>query len=141
VHHRCPSLAASTTAVPLPGCHINGGNIIQAGATLFQADLVKNNAADADSLYRLIYAGKGRMPGFGQECTPKVQWWWWWWWPGSGCGTAASRAACQPTHIPCCCCLFLPLQLQCTFGPRLSDEEVQQLVSYVQEQAAADWKQ
>lgn len=55
-----------------PGCHVGGGNIIQAGATLFQADLVKNNAADSDALYKLIYSGKGRMPGFGQECAPKV---------------------------------------------------------------------
>lgn len=54
------------------GCHINGGNIVQAGATLFNADLVKNNVADNESIYKLIYEGKGRMPGFGQECAPKV---------------------------------------------------------------------
>lgn len=51
---------------------MGGGNIIQGGATLFQADLVKNGAADSDSLYKLIYSGKGRMPGFGKECAPKV---------------------------------------------------------------------
>lgn len=54
------------------GCHVGGGNIIQGGATLFQADLVKNGAAGSDSLYKLIYSGKGRMPGFGKECAPKV---------------------------------------------------------------------
>lgn len=84
------------------GCHVNGGNIIQPGATLFEADLVKNGMSDSDSLYKVIYGGVRRMPGFGQECAPKAQ---------------------------------------CTFGPKLSDEEVQELVQYVQEQAAAGWKQ
>jgi hypothetical protein len=54
------------------GCHVNGGNVVQAGATLFTDDLQKNNVGDADSLYQLIYQGKARMPGFGQECAPKV---------------------------------------------------------------------
>lgn len=31
-------------------------------------------------------------------------------------------------------------QGKCTFGPRLSDEEIEQLSQYVAEQAAADWK-
>jgi hypothetical protein len=60
------------------GCHVGGGNIVQAGATLFPADLEKNGVADSSSLYQLIYAGKGRMPGFGQECAPKVR-------PGYSC--------------------------------------------------------
>jgi hypothetical protein len=51
---------------------VGGGNIIQSGATLFQEDLVKNGFADSDSLYKLIYSGKGRMPGFGADCAPKV---------------------------------------------------------------------
>jgi hypothetical protein len=55
------------------GCHVGGGNIVQAGATLFTADLQKNGVADSGSLYQLIYAGKGRMPGFGQDCAPKVR--------------------------------------------------------------------
>jgi hypothetical protein len=33
------------------------------------------------------------------------------------------------------------LQAQCTFGPKLTDEEVLGLVQYVQDQAAAGWKQ
>lgn len=62
-----------STAWCTAGCHTNGGNIIQAGATLFQADLVKNGFSDSESLYKLIYSGKGRMPGFGQDCAPKVK--------------------------------------------------------------------
>jgi cytochrome c6 len=51
---------------------VNGGNIIQANATLFQADLEKYGFADSDSLYKIIYSGKGRMPGFGTDCAPRV---------------------------------------------------------------------
>jgi hypothetical protein len=36
--------------------------------------------------------------------------------------------------------LMLMVQAQCTFGAKLSDEEVQDLVQYVQDQAAAGWK-
>eukprot|EP00878_Enallax_costatus_P011924 GHUV01012448.1.p1 GENE.GHUV01012448.1~~GHUV01012448.1.p1 ORF type:complete len:158 (+),score=35.24 GHUV01012448.1:34-507(+) len=89
-------------AVKCAGCHINGGNIVQAGATLFTPDLIKNNVADSDSLYKLIYEGKGRMPGFGQECTPRGK---------------------------------------CTFGPRLTDEEVRGMAQYVLDKAGHDWKQ
>eukprot|EP00775_Hariotina_reticulata_P012797 gene12797-12925_t len=64
--------ADANFAVKCAGCHVNGGNIVQAGATLFTNDLQKNNVADADSLYQLIYQGQGRMPGFGQNCTPKA---------------------------------------------------------------------
>eukprot|EP00882_Tetradesmus_deserticola_P011036 GHRQ01011671.1.p1 GENE.GHRQ01011671.1~~GHRQ01011671.1.p1 ORF type:complete len:218 (+),score=67.69 GHRQ01011671.1:1582-2235(+) len=101
-------LCSSATAVPADvfatkcaGCHVGGGNIVQAGATLFQADLLKNGVADSASLYQLIYAGKGRMPGFGQDCAPKGK---------------------------------------CTFGPRLADEEVQQMTQYVLDQAANNWQ-
>ena len=59
---------------PCAGCHINGGNIVQANATLFTADLQRNGLIDPDSLYQLIYRGKGRMPGFGQDCAPRVRW-------------------------------------------------------------------
>eukprot|EP00879_Flechtneria_rotunda_P027058 GHRR01028919.1.p2 GENE.GHRR01028919.1~~GHRR01028919.1.p2 ORF type:complete len:163 (+),score=42.85 GHRR01028919.1:171-659(+) len=84
------------------GCHINGGNIIQAGAALSTSDLQKNNVVGADSLYKLIYEGKNRMPGFGLECAPKGK---------------------------------------CTFGPRLTDEEIHDLSQYVLKRAADDWKQ
>jgi len=56
------------------GCHIGGGNIQQPGSTLFTADLERNGVADSETLYSLIYSGKGRMPGFGKECTPRVSW-------------------------------------------------------------------
>lgn len=92
---------ADTFAVSCAGCHVGGGNIVQAGATLFQADLEKNAVADSASLYQLIYAGKGRMPGFGQDCAPKGK---------------------------------------CTFGKRLTDEEVQQMTDYVLQQAANNWQ-
>lgn len=182
-----------TPLLPLPtGCHVNGGNIIQGSATLLQEDLVKNGYADSDSLYKLIYGGKGRMPGFGQECAPKVG-------PAcftsvqSGCLVCAFAApynnlashessslrgtfclACCWGHSICLvagvlCCMLLyttrlclsklyngyawlvsdprssvlcwaVLQIQCTFGPKLTDEEVQGLAQYVQDQAAAGWK-
>jgi cytochrome c6 len=59
-------------------------------------------AADPESLYNLIYGGKGRMPGFGVDCAPRGQ---------------------------------------CTFGARLSDEEVADMAAYVLERAAAGWTQ
>lgn len=47
--------------------------MLQAGATLFTEDLQKNGVVDQDELYKLIYYGKKKMPGFGTECTPKGQ--------------------------------------------------------------------
>ncbi|GFR52489.1 hypothetical protein Agub_g15059 [Astrephomene gubernaculifera] len=119
------------------GCHMNGGNVLAVGATLFPeapqvrvttrttqiplacwlllglacpglgrfvlpADLRKNGLDSSEALYRIIYSGKGKMPGFGKECAP--------------------RGAC-------------------TFGPRLSDGEVEELVSFVQQRAAEGWRQ
>jgi hypothetical protein len=43
--------------------------------------------------------------------------------------------------VLCCGVLWCAVQAQCTFGPKLIDEEVQDLVQYVQGQAAAGWKQ
>jgi hypothetical protein len=54
------------------GCHMNGGNVLAAGATLFPEDLKRNGSADPESMFNLIYRGKGRMPGYGEGCTPKV---------------------------------------------------------------------
>jgi hypothetical protein len=34
----------------------------------------------------------------------------------------------------------LHMQGKCTFGPRLTDEEVQQMAQYVLEQAANNWQ-
>lgn len=65
--------AAATFAFKCAGCHAGGGNILQAGATLATADLERNGYGDAESLYALIYSGKGKMPGFGADCAPKGQ--------------------------------------------------------------------
>lgn len=54
------------------GCHAGGGNVVQAGASLQTKDLEKNGAATVDAIYKLIYSGKGKMPGYGKECQPRV---------------------------------------------------------------------
>ncbi|KAI3794633.1 hypothetical protein L1987_37266 [Smallanthus sonchifolius] len=55
------------------GCHDAGGNIIQPGATLFLKDLQRNGVDTEEEIYRITYYGKGRMPGFGEMCTPRGQ--------------------------------------------------------------------
>ncbi|KAJ4789886.1 Cytochrome c6 [Rhynchospora pubera] len=55
------------------GCHDMGGNIIQPGATLFTKDLQRNGIVTEDDIYNITYYGKGRMPGFGEKCTPRGQ--------------------------------------------------------------------
>ncbi|XP_021678573.1 cytochrome c6, chloroplastic isoform X2 [Hevea brasiliensis] len=55
------------------GCHHAGGNIIQPGATLFMKDLQRNGVDTEEEIYRITYFGKGRMPGFGENCTPRGQ--------------------------------------------------------------------
>ncbi|XP_059437582.1 cytochrome c6, chloroplastic [Corylus avellana] len=55
------------------GCHDAGGNIIQPGATLFAKDLQRNGVEGEEEIYRVTYYGKGRMPGFGENCTPRGQ--------------------------------------------------------------------
>jgi hypothetical protein len=64
--------AEGSFAMKCAGCHMGGGNVVAAGATLFPADLQRNGVGDAESLYKIIYSGKGKMPGFGQDCAPKV---------------------------------------------------------------------
>ena len=54
-------------------CHAAGGNVVQAGATLFPADLTRNGVNDAVAVYDIIYGGKGKMPGYGEGCAPKGQ--------------------------------------------------------------------
>ena len=56
----------------LVGCHAGGGNVVQAGASLQTRDLEKNSAATVDAIYKLIYSGKGKMPGYGKDCQPRV---------------------------------------------------------------------
>ncbi|XP_058083544.1 cytochrome c6, chloroplastic isoform X2 [Magnolia sinica] len=55
------------------GCHDGGGNILQPGATLFMKDLQRNGVDTEEGIYGITYYGKGRMPGFGENCTPKGQ--------------------------------------------------------------------
>ncbi|KAB1228314.1 Cytochrome c6, chloroplastic [Morella rubra] len=82
------------------GCHDGGGNIIQPGATLFAKDLQRNGVEGEDEIYHLTYYGRGRMPGFGENCTPRGQ---------------------------------------CTFGPRLQEEEIKLLAKFVKLQADQGW--
>ncbi|XP_010494566.1 PREDICTED: cytochrome c6, chloroplastic-like [Camelina sativa] len=82
------------------GCHDTGGNIIQPGATLFTSDLQRNGVDTEEEIFRVTYYGKGRMPGFGEKCTPRGQ---------------------------------------CTFGPRLQDEEIKLLAEFVKFQAEQGW--
>lgn len=81
---------------------MNGGNVLAVGATLFAPDLERNGVATPEAVYKIVYGGKGKMPGFGKDCAP--------------------RGAC-------------------TFGPRLSDEEVADVSAYVLQRAAEGWKQ
>lgn len=70
---RCCCALTHTGVTPdKTGCHAGGGNIVQAGASLQTSDLQKNGAATTDAIYKLIYSGKGKMPGYGKECTPRV---------------------------------------------------------------------
>ncbi|KAI3518874.1 hypothetical protein L1887_07729 [Cichorium endivia] len=43
------------------------------GATLFLKDLQRNGVDTEEEIYRITYYGKGRMPGFGEMCTPRGQ--------------------------------------------------------------------
>ncbi|KAJ3687274.1 hypothetical protein LUZ61_016438 [Rhynchospora tenuis] len=108
-----PNLASPPVSIaqPLPrgaalfekaciGCHDMGGNIIQPGATLFTKDLQRNGIVTEDDIYNITYYGKGRMPGFGEKCTPRGQ---------------------------------------CTFGPRLQEEEIRMLAEFVKSQADNGW--
>ncbi|CAL9200359.1 unnamed protein product [Musa hybrid cultivar] len=82
------------------GCHDMGGNLLQPGATLFKKDLQRNGVATEEGIYDITYYGKGRMPGFGERCTPRGQ---------------------------------------CTFGPRLQEDEIKLLAEFVKAQADRGW--
>ncbi|KAL0398134.1 UNVERIFIED_CONTAM: Cytochrome c6, chloroplastic [Sesamum radiatum] len=75
-------------------------NTIQPGATLFLKDLQRNGVETEEEIYRITYYGKGRMPGFGENCTPRGQ---------------------------------------CTFGPRLREDEIRLLAEFVKSQAERGW--
>ncbi|XP_047067957.1 cytochrome c6, chloroplastic-like [Lolium rigidum] len=82
------------------GCHDTGGNILQPGATLSMKDLERNGVATEEEIYNITYYGKGRMPGYGEKCTPRGQ---------------------------------------CTFGPRLPEEDIKMLAAFVKSQAENGW--
>eukprot|EP00798_Chlamydomonas_sp_ICE-L_P012031 gene12031-15133_t len=99
-----PAASAGVTetfGMKCAGCHVGGGNIVQANATLSNGDMAANNIGTPEDMYNIIYMGKNKMPGFGTNCAPRGQ---------------------------------------CTFAARLSDEEVKDLATYVQERADAEWK-
>ena len=64
---------AETFAKTCAGCHAAGGNVVAAGATLFPPDLERNGVNDVDTIYKLIYGGKNKMPGYGEGCEPRGQ--------------------------------------------------------------------
>ena len=76
-----PAAAAPAAALNPPelfartcgGCHTGGGNIVELGATLRTDALERNGYADAANVAKLIYAGKGKMPGYGEGCAPRGQ--------------------------------------------------------------------
>lgn len=67
---------------------------------MFMKDLLRNGVGTEEEIYRVTYFGKGRMPGFGENCTPRGQ---------------------------------------CTFGPRLQEEEIKELAKFVKLQADQGW--
>lgn len=79
------STAPANFGFSCAGCHMGGGNVTAPGATLRLEDLQRNGFADGDALYALIYSGRGKMPGFGQDCAPKVR----------GYGARAAHAPCD----------------------------------------------
>ena len=46
---------------------------MQAGASLSTGDLQRNGMLDPEAMYNLIYKGKGKMPGYGKNCAPRVR--------------------------------------------------------------------
>jgi hypothetical protein len=65
--------------------------VIQAGASLSTTDLRRNGVDDPQALYDLIYSGKGRMPGYGENCAPKV----------CSCSPLLVLASCLMMHRVC----------------------------------------
>jgi cytochrome c6 len=51
---------------------VGGGNVVQPGATLSLRDLKRNGIESIEEIYDLVYRGKGKMPGYGVACTPRV---------------------------------------------------------------------
>ena len=45
---------------------------MQGGKSLRPQDLERNGVYSPEAIFQLIYGGKGKMPGYGQSCAPKV---------------------------------------------------------------------
>ena len=151
-----PSEPAAMFTRNCAGCHAGGGNVVAPGATLASPDLAAAGLDSPGAVFKLVYGGKGRMPGYGEGCAPKVcevrerevlragpaGWSHGDVAEAGGEGTRgrAGERGCRPplTSPPS----FSPsiTQGQCTFGPRLSDGDVTRLSEYVLAQAAAGWK-
>ena len=65
--------------------------MLAAGKSLQLGDLERNDVATVQDVYALVYAGRNKMPGFGEGCAPKGQ-----------CTFAArlSDAACAFRYAP-----------------------------------------
>jgi cytochrome c6 len=63
--------AAQAFANTCAGCHAGGGNVVRRDATLRLEDLQKYGIDSVDELYKVIYSGRGTMPGYGEGCAPK----------------------------------------------------------------------
>ena len=54
------------------GCHTGGGNVVDGGQTLRASDLERNGLLnDEAALSTVVRLGKGKMPGYGEECAPR----------------------------------------------------------------------
>jgi cytochrome c6 len=51
------------------GCHPNGGNIIRRGKNLSKKALQKYHRDSLESIYDLVYKGKGNMSAFQDKLT------------------------------------------------------------------------
>ena len=60
----------------------------------------RNGYLDVDAIYNIVYSGKGKMYGFGEQCAPKGK---------------------------------------CTFGARLSDNQIRELAEYTKQKAETGW--
>jgi len=63
--------AAAFSSRGCVGCHSAGGNVVVPSATLFSKDLERNGLTSKADVSSIIELGKGKMPGYGEECAPK----------------------------------------------------------------------
>lgn len=47
--------------------------MVQGGASLSTGDMRRNGVLDAQAIYDLTYGGRGKMPGYGKDCAPRVR--------------------------------------------------------------------